>query len=122
MPDKNADKHRPEGYATNSITEKTSTAAKKVGGKTVKETKRLAKKGYDKVREQHKVKQKDKYGKNYKTDTKKEQADDGKRSSAKTRHAEEKSSNKSKSILHTGNKTNKSVKSSDKTVKTEIEL
>jgi len=112
------DQHRPEEYATDSITEKTSTAAKKIGGKTVEETKRLAKKGVEKAREHHEVKQKDKYDNKFEADVKKKQAGNEKRSSVKVRHAADKSSKKAESAIHTGKKTNKSVKSANKTVKT----
>ncbi len=110
--------HRPEEYATDSITEKASTATKKVSGKTVEETKSLAKKGGKKAREHHEVKQKDKYDKKFESDVKKEQADNAKRSSVKVRHTADKESKKAKSAIHTGKKTNKSVKSVNKTVRT----
>ncbi len=111
------EQRRPEEYATDSIIQKTSTAAKKVGGKTVEETKHLAKKGVEKAREHHEIKQKDKYDNKFEADVKRKQADSAKRSLVKVRHTADKSRKKAKSAIHTGKKTNKSVKSASKTVK-----
>ena len=109
--------HRPEEYATDSITEKTSNTTKKIGGKTVKETKYLAQKGAEKIRGHRVDRQQSKYDTKFEADVKKKQSDTAKQSSNKTQYTADKANKKTKSAIHTGNKTNKTVKTGNKTVK-----
>lgn len=63
---------RPEEYATDNITEKSEYAVRKLGARTAEETRKITDKSYEKIREENKVKQHNRYDNHFKEDVQKQ--------------------------------------------------
>lgn len=122
MPD-NQQYDKPENYATDNVIEKGEYITRKAGSKTINEVEKASKKGYEKIREHHQVKQREKFESRFNDDVKhsttsrvKSVTKETAKQNSNIRHTQ--SGNKTvKSAIHTGKKTDKTVKATKKGVK-----
>lgn len=106
-------KDSAEQYATEKSTELSERTARKISGKTLSGTKKLARFGYRKLRERYQVRQRETVDKAASNDVKVQQT----QRPTKARQAQE-GKQTVKNAIHTGNKANQKIRNGNKSVRT----